>query len=351
MTVTFQLSSFKESKIFLSSTAKGLNHWYKIWTEAIQKRNGYNPIRVYWQDVPGRDEAWKTNEIAKTSELSFAQEQDCSFLGSALTLISGKYIANLTFQEPIKIPTNLNVHERYHKHIKLYELPKPKHTYALGLDSSEMQEDSTSDSISLQILDITTFPFVQVGCMLIREGINYLEVPEPVVEFAKFYNTGYIFVEQNSTGLEIANKIVDEFEYENIFYQKGNLPGYKTSRKTKKLGCSNLKLLIENQRLIINDFDTISQIGTFIKSGTSYKADKTYKDDAVMALIGAIFFMQVKDFEGFDEANLDYAKGILQRTQEDSESQEPTILVVLPEMGDYMDQPTALPSEWAWLFN
>jgi hypothetical protein len=342
------LSSFKESKIFLTSTAKGLNHWYKIWTEAQQGKNGYNPIRVYWQEVPGRDEEWKKNEIAKTSELSFAQEQECSFLGSALTLIAGYKLSSLVFEDSKPIPEKL-VHDRYNKFIKIYEMPKRDHVYVIGVDSSEMQEDSTSDSISLNVLDITTFPFEQVATVLIRDGINYLEIPEPTVEIAKFYNNAWLFIEGNSTGVEIANIIVNELDYENVYSEKGNLSVFKTTKKSKKLGCSNLKLLIENDRLIIRDYDTISQLSTFIKIGTSYKADKTYKDDVVMSLLAAIFFMQDSKFELLEGTEVDYLKGILKRDVEE-EDEAPPLLVVLPIYSDVDEMPNVPPAEWNWLF-
>ena len=87
--------------------------------------------------------------------------------------------------------------------------------------------------------------------------------------------------------------------------------------KTKKLGCSNLKMLVENDRLLLKDFDTISQLSTFIKKGASYKADLTYKDDAVLGLLASIFFMQDKTFEGFGEGRVDYVKGIMNKQEED----------------------------------
>jgi hypothetical protein len=334
------LSSFENSKIFLSSTAKGLNHWYKLWTDAIQGRNGYNSIRVKWQEVPGRTEEWKQNEIAKTSLISFNQEQECSFLGSALTLIEGTHLSNLTFKDPIELPFDFPMDERYVKSTSIYEPLRADHIYTLGLDSSEMQEDSTSDSISIQILDITTFPFVQVGSILIRDGISYLEVPELIVRLGYYYNTGFIFIEANSTGLEIANIIRDEFQYENLYCQKENSTGFKTTKATKKLGCSNLKLLVENQRLIINDFNTISQLGVFVKSRTTYKADKTYKDDAVMGLLAAIFFMQDKSFDNIPQMN--YLTGEV-TTQPENNTPIPIIA------HDSIDTEEAPDTDWSWM--
>lgn len=345
------LSSFKESKIFLSSTSKGLNHWYKIWTEAEQGKNGYNPIRVFWQQVPGRDEVWKRNEIAKTSELSFAQEQECSFLGSALTLINGYTLSNLVFKSPLDFPENFILNEKFKKYVKLYDLPQKDHLYTIGVDSSEMQEDSTSDSISLQILDVSVFPFNQVGSLLIRDGINYLETVEPIVQLATYYNMAFIFPELNSTGLEIANHIVDDYDYPNVYYEK-TLPGFKTTKKTKKLGCSNIKLLIENGNLILNDFDTISQFGTFIQKGTTYKADTGYKDDAILSLLAAIFFMQDKEFQEENIGKFNYIN-VPDKEEIEMQQEQSVAPIIAPshEEDNFIIEHEQFISDWGWLFN
>jgi len=287
------ISSSKESQIIITSTPFGRNHFYELWKGATDEKewNGYKPLRVDWWEVPGRDDAWREQSLKDLSGdlRKWQQEYGNSFSESGYTLIDGKVLA--TIQDCAEnIYHNIPLEKRYTDYIKVYETPLAGHIYSVGLDSSEMQEHSVGDSISIQVLDVTSVPFIQVATCNIRAGISYLEVPEIAVAIGNYYNTAYIFIEQNSTGLEIANNIVNDIGYENIYYEK-KLPGYKTTKRTKRLGCSNLKMLVEGSYLILKDFETISQLTTFTKSHSSFKADSGYLDDAVMALLGAIFFM------------------------------------------------------------
>lgn len=304
------ISSSNDSKLIYISTFNGINHFYKIWNDAIHKRNEFTPLRVDWWEVPGRDEQWKEETLKNIGDYKFNQEYGNEALGSALTLIDGKTLQSLSYEPSIDIQAYTlpyAIPKKFIDKLKLYFLPIENHIYSIGLDSSEMQETSTSDSIILHIIDITAFPFQQVATVIIREGISYLEVPEFVVALCKFYNDAYLFIEANSTGLEIGNIIQSEYNYKNLYSEKNN-PGFKTTKSTKKLGCSNLKMLLENQRLIIRDFDTISELSTFIKVKDTYKADKTYHDDCVMSLLASIFFMQDREFDGIQQA--DYINGI-----------------------------------------
>jgi hypothetical protein len=202
----------------------------------------------------------------------------------------------------------------------VYEEPKLNHKYLLSFDSAEMMEDTTGDPLAIQILDVTNLPIIQVASMNITSGISYLESPEIIIKLAQYYNDATVFIEQNSTGLEVANVLIGEdYDYQNVYYQKPNLPGYKTSKKTKKIGCSNLKFVIENSRLVLHDYTTIRQLETFVKKGNTYKADGSFKDDLVMSLIGGLFFMQDKDFDGIDK--MDFVNGTINKTEEETETQ------------------------------
>ena len=77
------------------STPHGMNMFYKLWVDAEEKRNEYIPIEVHWSEVPGRDEKWKKQTIANTSEAQFSTEFECEFLGSIDTLISPSKLEHL----------------------------------------------------------------------------------------------------------------------------------------------------------------------------------------------------------------------------------------------------------------
>lgn len=351
------VSSSADSKIIIVSTPNGLNQFYKFWSEALKgidgvagKGNKFKPYRVDWWQVPGRDEAWKAETIANTSVKEFASEFGNDFLGSSSTLIEGFKLTSMVAMD--SLPTDrlygCQLPKKYRHHLSVFHMPEEGHVYSASVDSAKMTENSVGDSISINILDITTFPFNQVATFLVREGMSYLEVPEIVEALGRFYNDAYLFIENNEgSGQSIADSLAGEYEYENVYYQKEGVAGYRTSKKTKRLGCSNLSTLIENDRLRLNDFNTISQLATFVKVKDTYKADGGYQDDAVMSLIGSIFFMQDKEFEGIHE--VDYVKGVLKREENESNEDSAGVsLIVLPS--DSMEEENQDATDWSWMY-
>jgi hypothetical protein len=107
-------------------------------------------------------------------------------------------------------------------------------------------------------------------------------------------------VETNSVGQQVVDILHYDLEYENIFrieshdikgqhiasgFKKGAAYGVKTSKTVKKIGCSNLKTLIETDKLTTTDFDTIAELNTFVRDKDSYKAEEGNNDDIVMTLV------------------------------------------------------------------
>ena len=96
-----------------------MNQFYKIWTDAISKKNDYIPIEVHWSEVPGRDQEWKEKTIRNTSEEQFSQEFECEFLGSVDTLISPAKIKNTVYIDAIQSKGGLRMFKKPEKD-KLY---------------------------------------------------------------------------------------------------------------------------------------------------------------------------------------------------------------------------------------
>lgn len=71
------ISSGKTTKIIIVSTPNGMNLFYKLWIDAMNKKNGYKTFEIHWSMVPGRDEKWKEETIKNTSEEQFRQEFEC----------------------------------------------------------------------------------------------------------------------------------------------------------------------------------------------------------------------------------------------------------------------------------
>ena len=340
------ISSGKKTKVIYVSTFNGLNHFYKDWEDALVGKNKFNPIRIDWWQVPGRDEAWKEETIANIGQIRFNQEYANKALGSISTLIEAEIITELKHKEPFEFSNILSkLNERLHRYCRIYEEPKKGHNYVIGVDSAKMTEDNAGDALGMQVLDITSFPIKQVATFFVESGLSYLQSPDVVVKLGNYYNNAIVFIENNEIGQEVANMVHFDYEYENTYWEKSNLPGFRTTKKTKRIGCSNLKLLIENNKLVINDFDTISQLSTFIRKKVSYCAESGYQDDLVMALISAIFFLQTSGLDiDIIENTTDLGKKILSDSEFIKDEDEP-LFGILPD--DEYEVKT--PNDFDWL--
>jgi hypothetical protein len=217
-----------------------------------------------------------------------------------------------------------------------------------GVDSAKMTEDNAGDALGIQILDITEFPIEQVATIFIKEGMSYLQAPELIFKICNYYNEATVFIENNEIGQEVANMLHFDLEYPSVYFEKGLLPGFRTTKKTKRLGCTNLKLLLENHKLVLNDFNTISQLSTFIKKKASYVAETGYQDDLIMSLIASLFFLLA---HGLDieliENTTDLGNKIIDKLEEDNALDDEDIPAfgVLPD-DEYDSKPV---NDFDWL--
>ena len=280
------ISSGKSSKVMIVSTPHGMNMFYKMWMDSINKRNDYAPVEVHWSEVPGRDEAWKEQTIRNTSEAQFQTEFECEFLGSVDTLINASKIKTMAVTSP-KRSGGLDV----------YEMPKSKNIYVMTVDVSR---GISSDYSAFVILDVTQAPY-KIVAKYRNNDIKPLVFPSIIERVAKTYNNSFILIEINDLGQQVADNLQFELEYDNMmmvtqrgrsgqvlgggFSGRGNQLGLRMTKGTKKIGTSNLKSLIEGDKLIINDFDIISELSTFISKGKSFEAEAGSTDDLVMCLV------------------------------------------------------------------
>jgi hypothetical protein len=281
------ISSGTTTKVIIVSTPCGLNHFYKMWVDAEEGRSDYTPIEVHWSMVPGRDEAWKTQTIRNTSEEQFRQEFETEFIGSSATLIPGSKLKSLGFKNPIQHTDD---------GLDIYKLPEDKHVYICTVDCSE---GVGQDYSTISVFDVTEMPYRQVAKFK-NNQISPMLYPTHIYNIATKYNSAYVLVETNNIGQQVVDILHYELEYENIFrlehhnikgqhisagFKRSVSFGLKTTKSVKKIGCANLKTLIENDKLIIEDFDTISELNTFVRIRESYEAEEGNHDDMVMTLV------------------------------------------------------------------
>ena len=274
------ISSGKSTKIIIVSTPNGMNLFYKLWMDSIEGRNNYKSFEIHWSMVPGRDEAWKEETIRNTSQRQFDQEFGCEFLGSSNTLISGYKLQQLRYIDPIK---------------ETGEESKSDHLYCIAVDVSE---GKNLDSSAFSVIDISATPYRQVATYN-SSSISPILFPTVIVNAARYYNDAYILVEINNNP-QVADYIHADLEYENLLkvftgnkkpqqlsagFARGIQMGLKMSTQVKQVGCSNLKTLIEGDKLLINDFDTYSELTTFEQYKTSFAAAEGANDDMAMTLV------------------------------------------------------------------
>ena len=280
------ISSGKTTKVMIVSTPHGMNMFYKLWTDAENQRNTYIPIEVHWSEVPGRDEAWKKETIKNTSEQQFNTEFECEFLGSIDTLISPNKLRTLTYKNPLQSNAGLDV----------YEQPKEGNTYLLTADVSRGVANDYSAYI---VFDVSQVPYRIVAKYRDNE-VKPLIFPQKIHQVAKAYNTAFVLVEVNDIGEQVANSMHYDMEYDNMImasmrgragqilgggFSGGRAQlGVRTTKAVKKIGCSNLKQLIEDNKLIVEDYDAINELSTFIVKGSSFEADDGCNDDLVACM-------------------------------------------------------------------
>jgi len=264
-------------------TPKGLNIWYKMWTEAEQGLSGYDTVRVEWYEPPGRDEEWRKKKIAEKGLEYFEQEYGISFLGSAGTLLKTHILQSLPVKRPIKIDLD--------GCLKIYDLPKKDKSYVAIVDVSE---GLGKDYSTIQILDVTLKPYKQV-CVYRNNNIKPLFFHDVINNIGKHYNNALVIIENNSIGMEVLNNLNYMSEYENIFYDVDF--GIRTTKKTKSLGCSNFSFLMDQRTFDICDYDTIQELSRFVRKGNSYAAqDVGDTDDLVTPFIMFSYFLFMDDY-------------------------------------------------------
>ena len=281
------ISSGKSTKVIIISTPKGMNMFYKLWHDAELKRNEYVTTEVHWSEVPGRDALWREQTIANTSEEQFNQEFECEFLGSVNTLITSTKLKIMTYEDPITSNSGLDV----------YEAPIEDHTYVMTVD---VARGLTKDYSAFLVFDTTTIPY-RIVAKYRNNIIKPMLFPNIIHQVAVNYNHAYIMAEVNDIGGQVADILQYDLEYDNLlmcgmrgragqvvgqgFSGSKTQLGVKMSTTVKKTGCSNMKTLIETDKLIFQDYDIIAELTTFIQKGQAWEAEDGCNDDLAMCIV------------------------------------------------------------------
>ena len=315
------ISSGKTTKVMIVSTPHGMNMFYKLWVDAEEQRNSYIPIEVHWSEVPGRDDAWKAETIKNTSESQFNTEFECEFLGSIDTLITPAKLKILTYRQPIQSNAGVDIHIR----------PKENHTYMVTADVSR---GTSNDYSAFVVIDVTQVPYRIVSKYRDNE-VKPLLFPQKIYDVARAYNQAFVLIEVNDIGEQVANAMQFDLEYDNLVmasmrgragqvmgggFSGGRAQlGVRTTKAVKKMGCSNLKQLVEDNKLIVEDYEVINELSTFIVKGQSFEADEGCNDDLVSCLF---IFAWATDQQYFKELTDNDIRQTMMREQQDALEQD-----------------------------
>ena len=282
------ISSGKDTKVLIVSTPKGLNMFYKMWVDATEGRSEYVPVEVHWSQVPGRDDKWKKQTIANTSEEQFRVEFECDFIGSTQTLIDSKRLKCLVWKQPLQETT---------EGLRVYEKAQQDHIYVQCVDVSRGKE---LDYHAITVIDITQVPY-KVVCTFKNNTMSPMVLPNLVADVGNTYNTAHTLIEINDIGGQVADILHHDLEYDNIlvtsvrgrkgqtldggFGSSTSQMGVRTTKAVKRLGCSIMKSMIEEEKLTFDDFNLIEELVSFVAKANSYEAEKGHHDDLVMCLV------------------------------------------------------------------
>jgi hypothetical protein len=334
------ISSGKTTKVVITSTPNGLNMFYKIWTDSERGHNDYSRVSVHWSDVPGRDDKWAEQQIRNTSPDQFRVEFGCEFLGSSATLIDPNKLASLVYETPIESSPSF----------KMYKRPTPGHQYVMVVDVSH---GVGLDYSAFIVFDVSQMPY-EVVATFRDNKVPVLAYPKYIIEAAMNYNRAGILVEVNDAGQQIVDVLHHDLEYDGILTTaqakkrivlSGGFSGaaktrqgVRTDKVVKAIGCANLKTMVEQDRLIVNDYQLIQEMSRFSLDGRSYEAEEG-NDDLVMC---CVLFSWLTAQTYFKEmTNVDFRRGIY----EDSSRMIEEELTPFGFIETGMDEEPDLPNE------
>ena len=299
------ISSAENTKLIIVSTPYGMNHYYRMWKEAVDKRSNFVPIQVHWSEVPGRDEEWKQNTIKNTSIEQFRQEFETEFIGSDSTLIDPNVLQALRWEKPL-----INK-----KGLTIYEEPSTNKLYACTVD---VALGKGKDYSAFLIYDITQIPY-RIVAVYRDNTITPLVFPNVIHSLVKQYNNAYTLVEIDGSGAQVGDILRHDLGYENLLmtfnagrngiqissgFKRSAMMGLKMTRPVKNIGCMTLKNLVEQEKIILRDVNVITEFYSFAQKGQSFEATPGTHDDLVMCCVSFSWLVAQRYFAELTDVNL-----------------------------------------------
>ena len=304
------ISSGKTTRIIITSTPNGLNHFYRMWEDGVDENKAtphelqakYVRSVVLWNEVPGREAQWGIDEEARIGEQRFRQEYMCEFVGSATTLIDYKCLEHLHPERPLPVP---GVPKQYS--IRLFDIPLPKQllekedwTYVAALDTGfGMRQDYHV----LQILLAKSSIRAEQVLVLSSNEVTVEDFCSMAASILKMYGNPPLTIEYNGgSGMTAHKTMFEKLGYDNLINYDQYFRGIYSTNPIKTTAVMLLKLYVQRGYLKLKDETTINELMSFTKLNQfTWGGAGGNHDDHVTSLYWAVYFMESNWFPGKHE--------------------------------------------------
>lgn len=333
------VSSDPNAKIAITSTPRGKNNFYRMWSKNEKKRatgtfepSDFITYKIRWNDVPGRDDVWRLGEIEKIGEIGFKQEYDCEFEGSLATLVHSDYLQHM---KDIYMANPVNVLDE--KKLRIFSWPIPKrvleennYEYLITVDPAMGTKQDYTVAIVWLIKSNTDIE--QVAVYQSNDVPPHAFVSK-ILALCKMYHEPYVIVETMETaGGIIIGSLINQNDYYNVINMQKEGVGFRMTHEVKIKACTLLQVYCEKSILKLRDELTYGEVEMFGKRGNTYKAIGDNHDDLVMATLGMLNYVNSPYFYGnMDEISI-YRKRSKLTTNGAETSDDPQIKEALSRM-------------------
>lgn len=304
------ISSGKTTRIIITSTPNGLNHFYRMWEDGVDEERAtphelqakYVRSVVLWNDVPGREPQWGIDEEARIGEQRFRQEYMCEFVGSATTLIDYKCLEHLHPDRPLPVP---GVPKQYS--LRLFDIPLPKQvlekedwTYVAALDTGfGMRQDYHV----LQILLAKSSIRAEQVLVLSSNEVTVEDFCSMAASVLHMYGSPPLTIEYNGgSGMTAHKTMFEKLGYDNLINYDQYFRGIYSTNPIKTTAVMLLKLYVQRGYLKLKDETTINELMSFTKLNQfTWGGAGGNHDDHVTSLYWAVYFMESNWFPGKHE--------------------------------------------------
>jgi hypothetical protein len=279
--------SGKTTRIIITSTYNGMNHFYHLYQDAKHGRNSFYAIEVKWNQTPGRDEAWKVKVIKDVGIRKWMQEFDNKAVGSCSSLIDSDILSAIRESEPIEM--------KYGGAFLIYEQPIKGETYILGVDTGK---GIGKDYSVIQVIKIGGIDQIKQVAVYANNRLDPHNFAPIVVDISEFYNNAHIMAENNGKeGGILVEAIWWECKCDRLVNMSDKDLGIPSNTKSKFVGNMNIRRYMDHNYLEIVDKTTVDELTKYseVKPNVfKVESDKGH-DDHVTSLLWALYFIEVLD--------------------------------------------------------